>query len=147
MHLAKKKSTNLLDYAVPVSPELYANSSEYASRLKPKIHKHSQVADDACIQYQIDFIGREHIGKFAGSLNPICGSVIALAFPYTLPENLALVAYMCESGAVADGMSFVLQGKLHLSRILKIDDRYRRGLFGFGEFDIHCVRLSRNKHV
>ncbi|CAI7601442.1 unnamed protein product [Penicillium pancosmium] len=102
MHLAKKKSTNLLDYAVPVSPELYANSSEYASRLKPKIHKHSQVADDACIQYQIDFIGREHIGKFAGSLNPICGSVIALAFPYTLPENLALVAYMCESGAVAD---------------------------------------------
>lgn len=64
-------------------------------------------------------MGRENLRKFTGSLNPISGSVSALAFSYTFLENLALVAYMCEGGTLGDDMTFALQGKLHLSRILK----------------------------
>lgn len=107
MHLnVEKKASRLLSCAIPVSNELYANNSDYFSRLKPKIHSNYQTANDACIQCQIDILGKEYLGKFPGTLNPVSGGVSALALPYTLPENFALVSYIIEAGTLGDGMSF-----------------------------------------
>lgn len=95
----------LPDYAVELSVDLYADNPEWFSRLKPKIHQNSQIADDASVQCQIDLLGRENLGAFAGSLNTAAGGASALIFPYTLPKRLALVAYMSEAAIIGDGRS------------------------------------------
>lgn len=115
------RSVNLSDRALLITPDQYAENPEYLSHLKPRIHKNAQTADDASIQCQIDLLGRQNLGTFTGSMNPISGNSSALMFPYTLPENFALVAYMCEAAAVADGMTIKSDVRMFfLRRILKI---------------------------
>ncbi|KAJ5090177.1 hypothetical protein N7532_008861 [Penicillium argentinense] len=108
MHLEDKE--DFLSYAAPVSPGLYAHNPEYFSHFKPRIHKNARIADDASIQCQIDLLGKEHIGTFAGCLNPVSGGCAALTFPFTSPKDLALAAYMSEAAAIYDDLE-----ELHLS--------------------------------
>ncbi|KAI6376029.1 hypothetical protein MCOR25_002844 [Pyricularia grisea] len=84
--------------SIPVPAPLYENTA-YPSRFRPRISKHTDVADKACWEACDDFenaTGLKLKADSVGCINPVGGNVNALWFPEAIPERLRIISYLSE---------------------------------------------------
>jgi hypothetical protein len=91
---------------VMVDRKFWADNPDYFfASLSPWISRYAQRADDASIQNQIDIVGRDHIGKMPGCL-ACAGNFAAVNYADTLPDRIAILAYLTEIMSFYDGIVF-----------------------------------------
>lgn len=91
-------------HSVLVDQKVYASEPSFFSQFIPRIHKQAHLADDACVQCQIDFFTVHNMGTIHGCLNLSAGNFVPMALAECVPERLPLVAYFYEFGFINDGI-------------------------------------------
>ncbi|KAL5610624.1 hypothetical protein FOBRF1_006741 [Fusarium oxysporum] len=71
------------------------NPKYFFKTIPPRVSKHAQRADDACIQTQIDVFGRDNVGIIQGSLAS-AANFAAVIYAESLPDRLPILAYLNE---------------------------------------------------
>lgn len=79
------------------------NPQYFFKTIPPRISKYAQRADDACIQTQIDVFGKDNVGIITGSLAS-SGNFAALIYAESLPDRVAVLAYLNEILSFYEGM-------------------------------------------
>jgi hypothetical protein len=87
---------------VVMDTEIWDGAKDYFLSLPPHISVHAQQANDACVQFQIDVLGKGRIGAVKGSLTPH-GSFAAMAYCDSPRDKLVLLSTLNEVAMFYDG--------------------------------------------